>query len=133
MLLFGVYLDLLPITGLKSFNFSELTFFGKIADLARHLVLPVFISAIGGLAGMSRFMKSSLLEVLRQDYITTAYAKGLPERMILRKHALRNALLSVITLARYVCARPDRGERDLRDYLRYSRHGTALLHERHVP
>lgn len=98
MLLFGVYLDLLPITGLKSFNFSELTFFGKIADIARHLVLPVFISSIGGLAGMSRFMKSSLLEVLRQDYITTAYAKGLPEGMILRKHAVRNALLSVITL-----------------------------------
>jgi peptide/nickel transport system permease protein len=98
MLLFGVYLDLLPITGLKSFNFSELTVFGKIADLARHLVLPVLISAIGGLAGMSRFMKSSLLEVLRQDYITTAYAKGLPEGMILRKHAVRNALLSVITL-----------------------------------
>lgn len=98
MLLFGVYFDLLPITGLKSFNFSELTFFGKIADFARHLVLPVLISAIGGLAGMSRFMKSSLLEVLRQDYITTAYAKGLPEGMILRKHAVRNALLSVITL-----------------------------------
>ena len=98
MLLFGVYLDLLPITGLKSFNYSELTFFGKIADLARHLVLPVLISAIGGLAGMSRFMKSSLLEVLRQDYITTAYAKGLPEGMIMRKHAVRNALLSVITL-----------------------------------
>ncbi len=98
MLLFGVYLDLLPITGLKSFNYSELTSVGKIADLARHLVLPVLISAIGGLAGMSRFMKSSLLEVLRQDYITTAYAKGLPEGMIMRKHAVRNALLSVITL-----------------------------------
>jgi peptide/nickel transport system permease protein len=98
MLLFGVYLDLLPITGLKSFNFSELSFFGRIADIARHLVLPVFISSIGGLAGMSRYMKSSLLEVLRQDYITTAYAKGLPEGMILRKHAVRNALLSVITL-----------------------------------
>ncbi len=98
MLLFGVYLELLPITGLKSFNYSELTFVGKIADLARHLVLPVLISAIGGLAGMSRFMKSSLLEVLRQDYITTAYAKGLPEGMIMRKHAVRNALLSVITL-----------------------------------
>ena len=98
MLLFGVYFDLLPITGLKSFNYSEFSFFGKIGDLARHLVLPVLISAFGGLAGMSRFMKSSLLEVLRQDYITTAYAKGLPEGMILRKHAVRNALLSVITL-----------------------------------
>jgi peptide/nickel transport system permease protein len=98
MLFFGVYLDLLPITGLKSFNYSELSFFGKIGDLARHLVLPVLISAVGGLAGMSRFMKSSLLEVLRQDYITTAYAKGLPEGMILRKHAVRNALLSIINL-----------------------------------
>ncbi|HVN24052.1 MAG TPA: ABC transporter permease [Syntrophorhabdales bacterium] len=98
MLLFGVHLDLLPITGLKSFNYSELSFFGKVADLARHLILPVLISAVGGLAGMSRFMKSSLLEVLRQDYITTAYAKGLPEGMILRKHAVRNALLSVITI-----------------------------------
>jgi peptide/nickel transport system permease protein len=98
MLVFGVYLDLLPITGLKSFDFSELSFFGKVADLARHLILPVLISAVGGLAGMSRYMKSSLLEVLRQDYITTAYAKGLPEGMILRKHAVRNALLSVITL-----------------------------------
>jgi peptide/nickel transport system permease protein len=98
MLLFGVYLDLLPITGLKSFNFSEMTFFGKIADLARHLVLPVLVSAIGGLAFMSRLMKGSLLEVLRQDYITTAYAKGLPAGMILRKHAVRNALLSIITM-----------------------------------
>ncbi len=98
MLFFGVYLDLLPITGLKSFNYSELSFFGKVGDLARHLVLPVLISAVGGLAGMSRFMKSSLLEVLRQDYITTAYAKGLPEGMILRKHAVRNALLSIINL-----------------------------------
>jgi len=98
MLLFGVYLDLLPISGLKSFNYEEFGFLEKIADLARHLILPVFIAAIGGLAGISRYMKSSLLEVLRQDYITTAYAKGLPEKMILRKHAMRNALLPVITI-----------------------------------
>jgi peptide/nickel transport system permease protein len=98
MLLFGAYLDLLPITGLKSFNYSELTSFGKVTDIARHLILPVLISAFGGLAFMSRLMKGSLLEVLRQDYITTAYAKGLPEGMILRKHAVRNALLSVITM-----------------------------------
>lgn len=98
MLLFGVYLDLLPISGLKSFNYEEFGPLEKIADLAKHLVLPVFIAAIGGLAGISRYMKSSLLEVLRQDYITTAYAKGLPEKMILRKHAMRNALLPVITV-----------------------------------
>ena len=98
MLLFGVYLDLLPISGLKSFNFEEFSFFGKIADLTKHLIMPVFISAFGGLAGISRYMKSSLVEVLKQDYITTAYAKGLPESLILRKHALRNALLPVITI-----------------------------------
>jgi peptide/nickel transport system permease protein len=98
MLLFGVYLELLPISGLKSFNFEEFSFFGKIADLAEHLIMPVFISGIGGLAGISRYMKSSLVEVLKQDYITVAYAKGLPESVILRRHALRNALLPVITI-----------------------------------
>ena len=98
MLFFGVYLDILPISGIKSFNSDEFSFFGKALDVARHLILPVFISGIGGLAGISRYMKSSLLEVLKQDYITTAYAKGLPEGLILRKHALRNALLPVITI-----------------------------------
>jgi peptide/nickel transport system permease protein len=98
MLLFGVYLDLLPISGVKSFNYEELAPFQKILDLGHHLVLPIFLSALGGLAGISRYMKSSLLEVLRQDYITTAYAKGLPEKLILRRHAMRNALLPVITI-----------------------------------
>lgn len=98
MMFFGVYLELLPISGIKSFDYSEFSSLEKLADLVKHLVLPVCISAFGGLAGISRYMKSSLLEVLRQDYITTAYAKGLPEKMVLRKHALRNALLPVITI-----------------------------------
>lgn len=98
MLFFGVYLELLPISGLVSFNYKELSFSGKIMDLIRHLLLPVLISAFGGLAGISRYMKNSLLEVLRQEYITTAYAKGLPEGMVLRRHAIRNALLPVITI-----------------------------------
>ncbi len=98
MIFFGVYLDWLPISGLKSFNYEEFSLIGKVVDLARHLALPVCISAFGGLAGISRYMKNSLLEVLRQEYIVTAYAKGLPEKMVLRKHALRNALLPVITI-----------------------------------
>jgi len=98
MMFFGVYLELLPISGIKSFNFSELSFFDKTVDVAKHLILPVCISGFGGLAGISRYMKNSLLEVLRQEYITTAYAKGLPEGMVLKKHALRNALLPVITI-----------------------------------
>lgn len=98
ILFFGVYLEVLPISGLKSFDFGDLSLFEKAMDVARHLALIVFTSAIGGLAGISRYMKNSLLDVLRQEYITTAYAKGLPEGMVLRKHALRNALLPVITV-----------------------------------
>lgn len=98
MIFFGVYLEILPVSGIKSYDFQDMSIPGKIADVARHLVLPVAISAVGSLAGISRYMKSSLLEVLRQEYITTAYAKGLPEKIVIRKHALRNALLPVITV-----------------------------------
>jgi len=98
MLFFGVHLELLPISGIKSFNFSDLSPLQKTFDMTKHLILPIGISALGGLAGISRYMKNSLLEVLRQEYITTAYAKGLPEKVVLRRHALRNALLPVITI-----------------------------------
>lgn len=98
MIFFGVYLEILPVSGIKSYDFADMNLFEKTADIAQHLVLPVAISAVGSLAGISRYMKSSLLEVLRQEYITTAYAKGLPEKMVIRKHALRNALLPVITV-----------------------------------
>jgi peptide/nickel transport system permease protein len=98
MMFLGVYLDILPISGIKSFNFSELSPLGKVVDVAKHLVLIISISTLGGLTGISRYMKNSLLEVLRQEYITTAYAKGVPEKVVLRKHALRNALLPVITI-----------------------------------
>ncbi len=98
MMFFGVYLEMLPISGLKSFEFSDLSFLEKVWDITKHLILPVAISAFGGLAGVSRYMKNSLLEVLRQEYITTAYAKGLPESLVMRRHALRNALLPVITI-----------------------------------
>ena len=61
-------------------------------------MLPVAITAFGGLAGLSRYMRSSMVEVLRQDYIRTARAKGLPQRRILFHHALRNGLLPLITI-----------------------------------
>jgi peptide/nickel transport system permease protein len=98
MILFGVHLNWLPISGFRSLNYAELGFFERILDVAKHLILPVFISAFGGLAGMSRYMRSNMLEVIRQDYITTARAKGLDEKTVIFKHALRNALLPVITL-----------------------------------
>jgi peptide/nickel transport system permease protein len=98
MILFGVKLDWLPISGFRSLSYAHLSFPDKIVDVARHLALPIFVSAFGGLAGMSRYMRSNMLEVIRQDYITTARAKGLDERTVIFKHALRNALLPVITL-----------------------------------
>jgi peptide/nickel transport system permease protein len=98
MLLLGIYFPILPISGLTSLDYAMLSPMGKFFDLARHLALPIFIYTFGSLAGMSRFMRSSMLEVLRQDYITTAKAKGLPMRTVLFKHAFRNGLLPVITL-----------------------------------
>jgi peptide/nickel transport system permease protein len=98
MMLFGVYLHWLPISGIKSMNYETLSLTGKIIDLSAHLVLPVFVSAFGGIAGISRYMRSSMLEVIRQDYIVTARAKGLPESKVIYGHALRNALLPIITI-----------------------------------
>lgn len=70
----------------------------KIVDLARHLVLPVGVGSLGGLAGMSRYMRSGMMEVIRQDYVRTARAKGLDERIVIARHALRNAVLPIITI-----------------------------------
>ncbi len=98
MMLFGVQLGWVPISGLKSLDYETLSLAGKILDRVRHLVLPVSISAVTSLAGLSRYMRSSMLEVFRQDYITTARSKGLSERAVVYRHALRNALLPVITI-----------------------------------
>ncbi|GAB4541556.1 MAG: ABC transporter permease [Thermodesulfovibrionia bacterium] len=98
MLLFGIQLDWLPISGIKSMNHESLPLLGRIWDRAEHLVLPIFVSSFGGIAGLSRYMRSNMLEVIRQDYIVTARAKGLSESKVIYKHALRNALLPIITL-----------------------------------
>lgn len=98
MLLFGVWLEWLPISGLTSFDFDRLSPFEKFLDYARHLALPVLVSAFTGLAGMSRFMRQSMLDVIRQDYVTTARAKGLNERWVIYKHCMKNALLPIVTI-----------------------------------
>jgi peptide/nickel transport system permease protein len=96
--LFGVQWGVLPISGKESLDVAGLTCWGRLTDRAAHLVLPVMVSAFGGLAAYSRYMKNNMLEVMRQDYIRTARAKGLPERVVIFKHALRNALMPVITV-----------------------------------
>lgn len=98
MMFFGIDLQWLPISGLTSMDYAQLSPWGKICDLARHLALPILVYTTGGLAGMSRYMRACMLEVLRQDYILTARAKGLSEGAVIWRHALRNALLPVITL-----------------------------------
>jgi len=98
MILFGVQLGWLPISGIRSLNYEYLPSGAAVWDLIKHLILPVLLSAFGGLAGLSRYMRSNMLEVIRQDYIMTARAKGLSERVVIYKHALRNALLPVITI-----------------------------------
>jgi peptide/nickel transport system permease protein len=98
MIFFGVYLDWLPISGLTSLGHEALSFWGKIWDYAEHLAMPVLISSVLGLAGMSRYTRASMLEVIRQDYITTARAKGLRESAVIYSHAMRNALMPIITI-----------------------------------
>jgi peptide/nickel transport system permease protein len=95
---FGIHLRWLPVQGIASLDFESLSFFGKFIDASRHLVLPVFVSCFGGLAGMSRYVRNNMLEVLHKDYIKTARAKGLSENAIVYRHALKNAILPVITI-----------------------------------
>ncbi len=98
MYFFGVKLNWLPISGLHTLGYEAYGWFGRVWDLAKHLVLPVLVASFGSLAGVSRYMRSAMLQVIGQDYITTARAKGLSERVVIWKHALRNALLPLITL-----------------------------------
>jgi len=98
MILFGIKLGWLPISGLRSLDWTELSTLNKIWDIIKHLILPVFVSAFTGLAGLSRYSRASMLEVIHQDYIRTARAKGLPEKQVIFKHALRNALIPVVTI-----------------------------------
>jgi len=98
MYYFGVVKGWLPISGLKSYNYEQLSTFGKIADIAHHALLPVVLSVFGGLAGLSRFARTSMLEILNEEYVTSARARGLKERVVIFKHALKNALLPVVTI-----------------------------------
>ncbi len=94
----GDFLDLFPVFGLSSIGAAKMSFWGRFWDTAWHLVLPVFCMTYASLAVLSRYMRTAMLEVIRQDYITTARAKGLSERKVVFKHALRNSLIPIITL-----------------------------------
>ncbi|MGB9731349.1 MULTISPECIES: ABC transporter permease [Calditerrivibrio] len=95
---FGVIKGWLPISGLTSYEFEDFSTLEKIYDVIWHSILPVGISVFGSIAGFSRFIKSSMMDAINEDYITAAYARGLSKNTVIFKHALRNALLPVITI-----------------------------------
>lgn len=93
----GTYWDLLPISGLHSENYGQLSFFGKVVDEFRHMVMPMTCYVMGNFAAVTLLMKNSVIEEIRKEYIITAKAKGLKPRVVYFKHALRNALIPVAT------------------------------------
>jgi len=93
----GSFFDVLPLGGFRSDNFEELTAWGKVTDQLHHMALPVFAYAIGMFATLTILMKNSLMENLGQDYVRTAFAKGLGERRVIMVHALRNSLIPICT------------------------------------
>jgi len=95
---FSVDLGWFPVSGLTSLDFEKFTLVEKIIDVAHHLILPVFVAGFFSLAGISRYMRTSMLSTLQEDYVRTARAKGLSERTVIYKHALRNALLPIVTI-----------------------------------
>ena len=98
LLIFAQKTGWFPIGGLTCPNFSNLTFLHKIFDVARHLFLPTLVLTTISLAGLSRQMRSNLLDVLDSDYVKFAKAKGLSPFKVVVKHALRNAINPLVTL-----------------------------------
>jgi peptide/nickel transport system permease protein len=98
ILYLGVKLDLLPFRGMRSDHHSELSTWGQLWDLGKHYVMITFCFTFGNLAYYARFVRQNLLEVIRQDYVRTARAKGLPERTVILRHAFRNSLIPLVSL-----------------------------------
>lgn len=95
---FSVRLGILPLFGVTSDDYLQMSQGQQIADRIRHLALPVITLTYGQLAIFARFSRSALREVIRQDFVTTARAKGAGEAAVMWRHAFRNALLPIITL-----------------------------------
>ena len=98
----GDFFSLFPYAGLYSNNYEYMSSFGKFKDLVWHLFLPVIVYTYGSFAYLSRQMRVGMLEVIRQDFIRTARAKGLTEKTVIFKHALRNSLIPIITILAYI-------------------------------
>jgi len=99
IIIFSVHLGWLPISGMSTFGLRDPTWWTIFVDRLRHLVIPAgIVLGLGFTAGLIRYTRGSMLEVINQDYIRTAQAKGLWQQVVIWKHALRNALLPVVTI-----------------------------------
>ena len=96
-LIFAVQLKWFDVSGLMGRNYAQLDAMGKVLDMAHHLVLPIVTLTIVSVGSLMRYTRTNMLEVLNADYIRTARAKGLAERVVLYQHALKNAMSPVIT------------------------------------
>mgnify|MGYP000607367713 CR=1 FL=1 len=92
---------ILPLGGMRSAHFDDLSMVGKVVDILRHLIIPATALSIGSIAGLQRIMRGNMLEELGKKYILTARAKGLSEKKVIYHHALRNAVNPLITLLGY--------------------------------
>ncbi|MGH7907234.1 MAG: ABC transporter permease [Candidatus Binataceae bacterium] len=93
-----------PVGGTFSVDYASLSAAGKIADRINHLILPVIVLGMASMASLMRLMRSQILEIKNSDFVRTARAKGLPERIVIYKHVLRNALNPFVTMAGYSLA-----------------------------
>ena len=93
----GSFLDIFPLGGFRSEDWAALSPFSKVLDQVHHTVLPVLAYAVGSFASLTVLMKNSLMENLGQDYVRTAFAKGLGERRVILVHALRNSVIPICT------------------------------------
>ncbi len=96
----GMRVEGIEIAGMSTYgiNWGVQSFWTVFKDRLSYIVLPLTVLAFGGMSGITRFMRASMLDVIHQDYIRTARAKGLPEKKVITNHALRNALLPIVTL-----------------------------------
>lgn len=93
----GSFLDIFPIGGLHSDGYADMSFWGKVWDRTHHFILPLTCYVIGNFTTLTLLMKNSLLEEISKDYVRTARSKGLDEKTVVMKHALRNALIPIAT------------------------------------
>lgn len=100
--IFSIKLGWFDLYGLVGRMHNQLSSFGKVMDIANHMVLPVLTLMILSIGGLMRYTRTNMLEVLNADYIRTARAKGLPEKVVINKHAFRNTLIPLVSYMSYV-------------------------------